>query len=189
MVRTSKRDHILNAIVSLIERDGLRAVTLDNVAAESHMTRAGLLYHFPSREALIRATHEYLCQLWEEELEASAGKPYAQTSQVERHEAYVKVSSRSVRRVELLLMLESVDQPELGELWQRVIDRWAQPVPEAGDEQALLRFIARLAADGLWSFEALSSQPLSDDVRFRVIRDLVSLPEMLRVTDGPVSDI
>ena len=74
MARASKRDDVLEAVVTIIERDGLTAVTLDAVAAEIGMTRAGLLYHFPSREALIRATHEHLAGQWERELVASAGK-------------------------------------------------------------------------------------------------------------------
>ncbi|MDI9689930.1 helix-turn-helix domain-containing protein [Burkholderia cenocepacia] len=73
MARASKRLEVLEAIVSIIERDGLTAVTLDAVALETGMTRAGLLYHFPSREALILATHEHLTRSWEQELEASAG--------------------------------------------------------------------------------------------------------------------
>ena len=73
MARASKRDDVLEAVVTIIERDGLTAVTLDAVAAEIGMTRAGLLYHFPSREALIRATHEHLAGQWERELVASAG--------------------------------------------------------------------------------------------------------------------
>lgn len=47
MARASKRLEVLEAIVSIIERDGLTAVTLDAVALETGMTRAGLLYHFP----------------------------------------------------------------------------------------------------------------------------------------------
>ena len=45
MARASKRLEVLEAIVSIIERDGLTAVTLDAVALETGMTRAGLLYH------------------------------------------------------------------------------------------------------------------------------------------------
>ncbi|RDT19859.1 TetR/AcrR family transcriptional regulator, partial [Klebsiella pneumoniae] len=50
MARPNKREEALNAVVSIIEREGITALTLDAVAAETGMTRAGLLYHFPSRE-------------------------------------------------------------------------------------------------------------------------------------------
>ncbi|WP_237770379.1 TetR family transcriptional regulator, partial [Enterobacter hormaechei] len=87
MARASKRLEVLEAIVSIIERDGLTAVTLDAVALETGMTRAGLLYHFPSREALILATHEHLTRSWEQELEASAGNTSDRATDAERHAA------------------------------------------------------------------------------------------------------
>lgn len=52
MARPNKREEALNAVVSIIEREGITALTLDAVAAETGMTRAGLLYHFPSRVRL-----------------------------------------------------------------------------------------------------------------------------------------
>ena len=53
-MRTSNRRKILDAIIAIVERDGITAVTFDAVAAETGLTRGGLLYHFPSREALLR---------------------------------------------------------------------------------------------------------------------------------------
>lgn len=61
-MRTSKRDRILDAAVNVINRDGVRAVTFESVAAEAKLTRGGLLYHFPSREALLRGIDEHLVQ-------------------------------------------------------------------------------------------------------------------------------
>ena len=75
------------------------------------------------------------------------------------------------------MMLESPGDARLGELWQDVIDRWAPPVPETEDEAALLRFIARLAADGLWAHEALSSRPLPGKLKDRICRRLVAMAE------------
>ncbi|UUS13841.1 TetR/AcrR family transcriptional regulator [Stenotrophomonas sp. CD2] len=63
-MRTSKRDRILDAAVNVINRDGVRAVTFESVAAEAKLTRGGLLYHFPSREALLRGIDEHLVQAW-----------------------------------------------------------------------------------------------------------------------------
>ena len=172
MARASKRLEVLEAIVSIIERDGLTAVTLDAVALE---TRAGLLYHFPSREALILATHEHLTRSWEQELEASAGNTSDRATDAERHAAYINTCARAARRVELLLILESSDNRQLGDLWQQVIDRWAPPAPIGNDAAELDRFISRLAADGLWIHEALSSRPLPEQLRKRIAARLVAM--------------
>lgn len=177
MARPNKRDEALKAVVTIIERDGLTALTLDAVAAETGMTRAGLLYHFPSREDLILATHEYLAGSWEKAMTQSAGKSVDQAAAEERHAAYIKVCAKSARRVELLLMLESSDDPELALLWQQVMDRWAppSPPPSAADSQDMDAFIARLAADGLWVHEALSARQLPQELRRRVSARLVAM--------------
>lgn len=175
MARANKRDQILEAIVTIIERDGLTAVTLDAVAAETGMSRAGLLYHFPSREALLLATHQHLARSWEDDLEKSAGKPFDKASAAERHAAYINVCTKAARRVELLLMLEATDNPELGGLWQDVIDRWSPPAPSVDDPATIDAFIARLAADGLWIHEALSARRLPAELRQKIAERLVSL--------------
>lgn len=175
MARVNKREEVLEAIARIIERDGLTTVTLDAVAVATGMTRAGLLYHFPSREALIQATHEHLTKLWEESLIESAGKASDEASDSERHSAYINVCTKAARRVELLLMLESSDSQELGQLWQQIIDRWAPPAPQSDDASGLDKFIARLAADGLWIHEALSTNSLHPDLRKRVIDRLTQL--------------
>jgi AcrR family transcriptional regulator len=72
-MRTSKRDRILDAAVNVINRDGVRAVTFESVAAEAKLTRGGLLYHFPSREALLRGIDEQV-QAWEASMETLLGK-------------------------------------------------------------------------------------------------------------------
>ncbi|PJD14420.1 TetR family transcriptional regulator, partial [Enterobacter roggenkampii] len=91
------------------------------------------------------------------------------------HAAYINTCARAARRVELLLMLESFDNRQLGDLWQQVIDRWAPPAPIGNDAAELDRFISRLAADGLWIHEALSSRPLPEQLRKRIAARLVAM--------------
>lgn len=73
-------------------------------------------------------------------------------------------------------MLESSDNRQLGDLWQQVIDRWAPPAPIGNDAAELAdRSISRLAADGLWIYEALSSRPLPEQLRKRIAARLVAM--------------
>ncbi|MEN9308893.1 MAG: hypothetical protein RL173_2825, partial [Fibrobacterota bacterium] len=47
------RDHILQATATLVLAEGPSALTLEAAAKASGISKGGLLYHFPSKEALI----------------------------------------------------------------------------------------------------------------------------------------
>jgi AcrR family transcriptional regulator len=171
-MRNSKRTKILDAIVKIIERDGLTALTFDAVSAETGITRGGLLYHFPSRDDLILAAHQFMAQRWETSLVKFAQLGGDPSSIQARNAAYVFTSSNSVKRAQLIMMLEGVGDPVIHENWQKVIDYWAPPVPDIEDAEAISRFIARLASDGLWIFETLSLQPLPPNLKQRICETL-----------------
>jgi len=49
------QDRLLNAAGQVVARDGVRNLTLEAVAKEAGVSKGGLLYHFPSKSALIEA--------------------------------------------------------------------------------------------------------------------------------------
>ncbi len=178
-MRTSNRTRILEAAVRVINRDGVRGVTFESVSAESGLTRGGLLYHFPSREALLQGIDSHLVQTWEAQMEALAGKPADQTTQHERHRAFIRVSAMSATRAELMFMLESVPPDAERAPWSDAMARWAPGVPKAGEQspEALDKFVARLAADGLWIYEAMYGGKLDADMRDRVVARIQAMLE------------
>lgn len=52
------REIILNAAEAVVVKSGARHMTLDAVAAKARVSKGGLLYHFPTKEALLRAMLE-----------------------------------------------------------------------------------------------------------------------------------
>lgn len=174
-MRTSNRTKILEAIARLVEREGLTAVTFEAVATESGLTRGGLLYHFPSRDELIREAHRYLAEQWETGMKKIAGHGADDLTPAERDAAYIASCAQTVQRAELLMMLESAGDPQLDAPWQSVLEQWAPPPPDHNDAAALARFIARLAADGLWIHEALSNRPLPAALKRRVCGELIKM--------------
>jgi len=56
----SARDRILDTLEAILISEGERAATLDAVAARAEVSKGGLLYHFPNREALITGLLERL---------------------------------------------------------------------------------------------------------------------------------
>ena len=74
MPRKSKRAEILRAAYAIVAGPGgIEAVTYDRLAAETDLSKSGLLYHFPSRHELLVGLHEYTAGLWEDKVRARAG--------------------------------------------------------------------------------------------------------------------
>ncbi len=73
MPRISKKTEALEAVLAIIEAEGVHAVTYDALATATGISKSGLIYHFPSRHALLVDCHRFCAQRWEDELEALAG--------------------------------------------------------------------------------------------------------------------
>ena len=73
--RPVARDRLLAAFEQIVLDGGERAATLDAVAAAAGVSKGGLLYHFPHRQALVDATLQRLEELTRRDLEAMAGAP------------------------------------------------------------------------------------------------------------------
>jgi len=69
------REAVLDAFESLLIEEGERAATLDAVARLAGVSKGGLLYHFPNKEAMIAVLLERLDRLLAEDLAAMAAAP------------------------------------------------------------------------------------------------------------------
>jgi AcrR family transcriptional regulator len=67
-VRRTSREEILESAVRVAIRDGLLGMTLEKVAREAGVSKGGLIYHFASKEALVREMLEYFWQQREQAL-------------------------------------------------------------------------------------------------------------------------
>jgi AcrR family transcriptional regulator len=69
------RDAVLDSFEELLIGVGERAATLDAVAKRAGVSKGGLLYHFPNKEALIAAMLERLDSLAGEDIALMAAAP------------------------------------------------------------------------------------------------------------------
>ena len=58
--RPSKREKLLDAALALVAEHGYSALTLDAVGAAVGVSKGGVLYHFPTKDALVVALIEQL---------------------------------------------------------------------------------------------------------------------------------
>lgn len=168
MTRPSKRMELLQAAARVVERQGSAQLTLEAVAAEAGLSKGGLLYHFPTKQAMIEAMVEQLVTEFSSDIEDR------------RHrgsflEAYVRATfdyepELSVRSV--LAAALSHDPPLLAPL-QRGFASWRRQALEDGVPQARADLI-RLAVDGLWFTELFGLAPLEPREREQLKQELLS---------------
>src|ERR1035438_5440840 len=176
-MRPSSRTQILQAAVRVTERHGITALTLEAAAEEAGLTKAGLLYHFRTRDDLLIGIQRHLTETWEEQLLTELGKPLEQSTAQERAAAYVRVNAHGpARMAELAFMVESADSSELAQVWNDLMARWV-PQPPVPDPAQLDLFLARLAAEGLWRFLGGTRGPPPPEVKEALIRRIAALTE------------
>lgn len=159
MARPSSRERILDALQEILVRAGLQAVTLDAVAEAAHVSKGGLLYHFPSKEALLDALVQRACDTAEAEFaEAEATDDiisyYFGASQPSGSEAALIWS--------LVSMLRNDDAitHDARKLTTSFFARWNEIIKRRIDDPVLAELVL-LAGDGLY-LRALTGLPMPD---------------------------
>ncbi len=173
------RRALLEAARRVIISNGVNALTLDAVAKEAGVSKGGLLYHFPSKDALVVGLLEELNQSFVDGIEQAL----AQDEQPQRAgrwlRAYVR-SSGAIDQTELdltagLLAAIGTNPALLDDMRQSFIE-WQTRVEQDGIDPALATII-RLAVDGLWMAEMFGLAAPTGPQREAVITRLLELTE------------
>jgi AcrR family transcriptional regulator len=174
-VRPSSRALILDAAIRVVERDGITGLTLESAAVEAGVTKGGLMYHFRTRDALLLAIQRHMSEAWEAALLAELAVPVDEATPGDLVAAYATVAARlGARTADLAFMVESATHPALARVWMEFTRRWS-PVPGSADPVEVDRFLARLAADGMWFFEVTRGEKIPAEVKRAVLERLIGL--------------
>lgn len=149
--QTTTRDHLLAAAQQVVIAGGANALTLDAVARAARVSKGGLLYHFPNKEALIVGMIDLLCVAFEAALaQALADDGQAGSGRFVR--AYVTATfapNREALELSAALLAAAANNPGLVAPFQERMAGWQAQIEHDGLDPALATAI-RLAADGLW---------------------------------------
>jgi AcrR family transcriptional regulator len=166
--RPSQRGAALTSALGAV-REG-ETLSLESAARAAGLSKPGLMYHFPTKEALIAALIDHVIDDYEQELvELLPGSKDSPTT-AERLDAYVRWALSTRHDAAFLVM---VNDPRLRE---RMSVRWADrlrvwveiPGDLPADQRARLH-AARFIADGCWFADASNVLPLGDDERQAVL--------------------
>lgn len=168
------RLRILDGALEILRAEGGGSVTLDAAAKQVGLTKPGLMYHFPTKEALVTAVTEHVGAHWEGLLLDRLGKPLESAPAYERIRAYVEVAlAGQFDRADFAVFSDALYRETLTETWTRRFAPWVE-LPDdlpAADRARLTA--ARLLADGFWTAAATGvfAVPAADSAALRAVAD------------------
>lgn len=171
------RAQLLDAAEAVVAEQGVRALTLDAVAARSGISKGGLLYHFRSKEDLAAAMIERSIAWFDAALvEAGAGEPDAKGRFTR---AYVKASLGMTPLTgagfDNLCSAITTALLSFPERLGPVQDQGArtQADVERDGLDPVVATIIRLAVDGLWLSENFNLMRFDPDLKAKVAARLL----------------
>lgn len=168
---------MLDAAERLVARDGAHRLTLDAVAREAGMSKGSLLYHFPSKDALVSGMIAELIEVFEISMKRRLGRDADEPGRWSR--AYVKetfVEERERRDLEVGagLLAAVANDPTLLDPLRKSYEEWQQRMENDSIDRASAT-VARLASDGLWVADLLGLAPTTGELRREVMEKLLSI--------------
>lgn len=111
----STRHRILDAAERIVVVAGASRMTLDAVVQEAGVSKGGLLYHFPNKDALLTAMVDRYCTAFNDALEAKlAGQPDTLPSHVAALiESHLEMGAAKPRELTASLLAASASNPDL----------------------------------------------------------------------------
>lgn len=172
MTKTDTREKILTAASELVLHDGINQLTLEAVAQAAGLSKGGLLYHFPSKDALIKAMVEYYLNTFESRLTSETNESWLV--------AYLQASFHSdpqETRLASALLAAVALNPELLTPMQDYYRIWQE---KAASNDPVLGTILRLVVDGLWISELLGLAPPDETLRTQILERLLVLAKDIK---------
>ncbi|MFM1722311.1 TetR/AcrR family transcriptional regulator [Rhodococcus sp. PAM 2766] len=167
------RDRILDALERLLLEQGLAQVTLEAVAAEAGVSKGGLLYHFPSKEALLAGMVRRLGDRSDQQL-ADAVATGRTVSEIYLQYPPAESADEMTLYRSMLAAMRSADgqHDEVQQAIADVMRSWDDGLLAEIDDPVHAEII-RLVGDGIY-LAALLGLPESDpDLHRRVVNRLL----------------
>jgi AcrR family transcriptional regulator len=159
---TDTKGRIIDAAEEVVLRDGVARLTLDAAAAEAGLSKGGVLYHFPTRDALVAGMVEKIIREFDEDIDRRLDGDSGPGSFTRAYiRATMTPSSPAPEREDRLgaaVIAAAAAQPALLVPLQQAADRWQRRLEEDGIDPTMAT-VVRLACDGLWLCDLFGLAP------------------------------
>ncbi|WP_117170037.1 TetR/AcrR family transcriptional regulator [Paraliobacillus sediminis] len=172
MGKNSRKVDILHAASKIVSERGIFNLTLEAVAKEAGISKGGLLYHFPSKEALVEGMVEHLAHNYQEKIETNAKADPVEKGKWIR--AYVEVTfNQMYKNTDMhsgLLAAKAVNEKLLDPI-RELYTQWQYDIENEGLDP-IKSTIIRLATDGIWLTELFDIYHIGDEKKDAVYKKL-----------------
>lgn len=182
--RSETRDRLLQCAIEILVQQGNEALTLDAVAQAADVSKGGLLYHFPNKEALISGVIQTLMDDFNAAIEAELAKE-KDDAPGKWLRAYVRATFNSSQLPlalgsSLFAAFSVALTPETVERIDTQVSEWQRKIDDCGLDPVHARII-HLAAEGLWSTEMFEINAPDPALRKQILKRLL---DMTRATQA-----
>jgi len=174
--KNSSREDILRAAESGAVKSGAANLTLDSVAREAGVSKGGLLYHFPSKEALLQGMIARMIEQFDEDRRATESRMKGPGSLLRAYVDAATDDDGPTVQVQSAILAAAANNPALlapaREYHQKLFKELA-----AQCENFETALTVVLATKGLWLLEILDVSPLTRAQRRKLVQELFRLAE------------
>lgn len=166
---------LIQAAAGIVHSQGVGSLTLEEVAREAGVSKGGLLYHFPNKEALVGAMMDFLLEMFEAEIEAA--KDADDTEPGSWLRAFVRATfylDDEQRELNAALLAAAADYPDVLDAAREAFGRWQERAIDDGVDPARATVI-RLAADGVWFADVFNIAPPAGPFRDQTLELLLEM--------------
>ena len=170
----SAKHKILNAAASVVDRAGAAHLTIDAVAAEAELSKGGVLYHFPTKRALLEGMLQHVLDRTRERVACHRmtlqDEPNATVRALIMSE---QEQDEPERAMALALLAAAAEDPSLMEPARAQVAEWFTTVGDEGASGVLLL----LATEGMRFLTMLNLLPMGPGERADMRQTLLRVAE------------
>lgn len=175
------RQAILAAAEALVRDVGASHLTFDELVRRSGVTRGGITYHFPTKEALLEAIIHHDIEQWNTCVDEQRPRFTGKAAALQALIASSTEADESANRLCAGLLSVAAGSSPLTGPWKRYYaDQHEQVIRPSADP--VTAAMLALATEGLFWQETLGLSPLTPEEREQVVERLLSMAKNLGET-------
>lgn len=174
----SKKVDLFKATQNIINTKGISHLTLDNIAKEANISKGGLLYHFPTKKALIEGGIKDVLKNYAIEMDKLHNEDHDDGGFLR---SYAEVSLNNPQQLTSGLLAAVATDAELLQPIQDHYENWQEKITNDGLDPVIATII-RLTIDGIWFCELFGLAPLEKEFKEEVLEKLLDMTESNTMT-------